>query len=218
VPFPHTRFYIRDKKLFVELTMLANVVGYFIELKNQYTRYNLEVMLSLNSVYSQRLFEIIMLYKGRKQYIFRYTVTTLQTVLNCNYPNWYDFKKRVLEPAKKDLNEKAKILLEYSPSAKKGKKVIEIEFTIKSELETHIENTKEELRQYDQMDIAQIYQSAIQLLGHYDFTNAQKEKILSDFNLIKSFIVIHAKLASGQAKKVKNPTAYVAQSLGFGKK
>lgn len=215
VPFPLTRYLNEGMKGYVELTMLADVIPHFVELKNQYTRYNLELMLNMKSVYSQRLFEICMMHKGRGQYSFQFNVEKIQGILNCNYAKYNDFKKRVLLAAQKELAEKAGIIFEFTPSKKEGRRISEITFTLKTEKQLAIDAVNQEFDQYQSMDIAQLIQNAAYLLKNYTFTNKQKGDILTNRELLIKFLEVESKVANGQ-HKAKNPTAYIAKSLGWG--
>jgi plasmid replication initiation protein len=217
VPFPLTRYINEGMKGYVELTMLADVIPHFVELKNQYTRYNLEIMLNMRSVYSQRLFEIVMMHKGRGQYSFQFSVDRLQNILNCKYDRYNDFKRWALLAAQKELAEKAGIVLDFAPCKKEGRRITEIAFTLKTEKQLAIEAVNEEFNQYEAMDIATLLQTAIQLLKNYTFTNKQKDEILMNRELLIKFLEVESKVANGQ-HKAKNPTAYIAKSLGWGGK
>ena len=130
-PFPRVRSEVVDGKKVIELTMFSAVVPHFAELGHRYTKYDIDVMLSLSSVYAQRMFEIVSMFSNRGQKQFSYTVTELREMLNC--PDSYryvDFKINALDIARRELQQKANIHLEYVPSAKEGKKVVELTFSV----------------------------------------------------------------------------------------
>ncbi len=219
VPFPKVKYYTgEDGKAYIELTMLSDVVQYFLELKNSYTSYNLEIMLSIKSVYAQRIFEIIMMFtKGRKRYVFDYNIDELQNILSCNYPNFADFKKRVLEPSIAELREKANIIFEYHVIGKKGKKVTDLQFVVKTPERIAQEAVESELYQWSLLTEEELRRTCEQLLDSYQFSTKQVKAILSDGMLIRKFMLLDSQLVNGEIKGVRNATAYLAQSLGFGK-
>ena len=105
------------------------MVPHFAELGQRYTKYDIDVMLSLSSVYAQRIFEIVSMYQNRRQLQFTYEVEQLMMILNCPKAySFYDFKKNALMVAQRELEQKADILLEWKPSKKEGKRIVETHF------------------------------------------------------------------------------------------
>ena len=80
-----------------------------------------------------------------------------------------------------------------------------------------LKESNEEFNQYEAMDIATLLQTAIQLLKNYTFTRKQSDDILTNRELLIKFLEVESKVANGQ-HKAKNPTAYIAKSLGWGGK
>lgn len=221
VPFPEARYYTNavDGLAYVDLTMFANVVPFFMELKNTYTKYDFETMLSIKSVYAQRIFEIIMMETGgRKKYVFNYKVKDLQFVVGSDYDNFADFRRRVLDPAKKELEEKADIFMEYFVVSKIGRKVSEIQIAVKSKLQIETSQRDDDLYNWATTDNKSFVASCEGAMEEYSFTIQQEAKILKDSKLLRKFMLLHTQFKEGAISNVSNPTAYMAQSLGFGKK
>lgn len=217
-PFPMIEYYKIGKQSFIRTTMLSNVVPYFIDLGKHYTRYSLEIILSLKSTYSQRFYEILMMYVGRKQRTFTYSIEQLKFMFDC--PESYAFdeiKKRALKPAQKELLDKANLIFEFIPSRKEGKKIIELEFTIKTKLETALDAMIQEAEQFQQGTPLEKRDYTMRLLNNYKFSRIQQDEILSDPNKWAIFMQIDSEIFNG-VRMVENPTAYIAKSLGFDKK
>ena len=217
VPFPRVKSTKINGKRYLELLMLSDVVPSFIELGKRYTSYSVELMLSLSSTYSQRMYEIIMMFYGRGQKQFTYEVNDLRTALN--YPaehEYFDFKRRALLSAQKELAEKIKLYFDFEPSVKQGKVVVELRFTIKSEIDLINEDVQADLSLARAMQPHEVAALARNLIYSYTFTKKQQEELLQDMNLMETFIRVHTEIHYGK-RVVKNPTAYIAQTLGFGK-
>lgn len=217
-PFPMIEYYKIGKQSFIRTTMLSNVVPYFIDLGKHYTRYSLEIILSLKSTYSQRFYEIVMMFVGRKQRTFKYSIEQLKFMFDC--PESYSFdeiKKRALKPAQKELLDKANLIFEFMPSKKEGKKIIELEFTIKTKLETALDAMVQEADNFQKGTPLEKRDYTMRLLNNYKFSRIQQDEILSDPNKWAIFMQIDSEIFNG-VRTVENPTAYIAKSLGFDKK
>lgn len=217
VPFPRVKYYKSGKNTFVRLTMLSDVVPLFIELGKQYTRYSLEIILSLKSVYSQRFYEIIMMYVGRNQRNFTYTIDRLKFMFDC--PDSYTFKeiKRwALTPAQKELEEKAGVIFTFEPSKKEGKKILELTFSVKSKTELALEAVASEANEFHQGTPLEKRDYLMRLLNNYKFSRIQQDEIIADPQKWATFMQIDSEIFNG-VRTVENPTAYIAKSLGFDK-
>lgn len=200
----------------IEITMLANVIPYFAELGQRYTKYECDVMLSLKSVYAKRMFGIVSEYHNRGQHQFRYLVEELRAILN--YPEehrYNDFVLYALEVSKRQLQEKAGITLGWTPTKKAGKRVVELEFSVKNAQQLAAEAVKQDQKAINQMSINEAVTTAWQLMKNYQLKAWQKDLIISDHTLLETFYRVDSELANGLRTNVKNPTAYLVKSLGI---
>lgn len=101
---------------------------YLIDLKNNYTQYELFVTLPMTSAYSFKMYELLKSYRHKSrvdlelEYMKEYLCAT-------HYTNFKDFKRRVLEVAIREINEYTDIFVMWQ-RVTKGKKVIAISFEI----------------------------------------------------------------------------------------
>jgi len=217
-PFPLVQSNTVNGLRVIEITMLANVVPYFAELGQRYTKYDIDVMLSLSSVYAQRMFEIVSMFYNRGQRQFRYGVEQLRTILNCPETYRYnDFVINALGVAQKELTSKANLLLEWSPTKKVGKRVVELEFVIKTTRQLAVEGVEQDRQTINQMPIHEAVQRAWSLMADYKLKSWQKEMIVADHALLEIFYRVHVELINGLRSDVKNRTAYLVKSLGIDK-
>ena len=217
VPFPRVRSRRLQGKRYVELTMYSEVVPDFIELGKRYTSYDLKRMLSLSSIYAQRMYEIIMMFYGRGQKVFTYDVNKLRIALN--YPadhDYFDFKRKALQVAQQEMQQKVGLQFEFAPSQKSGRSISELRFEVKSAQDLVNEDVETDLLTVQTMQPHEIAAVAHNLIHSYTFTRKQQNLILQDLALMDTFIRLHTEIYHGK-RDVKNATAYIAQALGFGK-
>lgn len=217
IPFPRVRSVKLNGKRHLELVMLADVVPAFVELGKRYTSYNIKLMLSLSSVYAQRMYEIIMMFYGRGQNVFTYEVAKLRTALN--YPpdhDYFDFKRKAITVAQQEMQQKVGLYFEFTPSRKTGKSITELRFEVKSAQDLIHEDVEADRMTIQAMQPHEIAALARNLIVNYKFTKKQQNQILQNIDLMDTFIRLHTEIHHGK-REVKNPTAYIAQSLGFGK-
>lgn len=111
-----------------------DLMPYLIQLKNNFTQYELINILSLTSSYAIQLYEILKSYEWKHQWIvscddFR---DIFQVDDKKSYNNWGDLKKRVIDCAIKQINEKTDLTVFYKDNCKRGKKATQLAFIIHS--------------------------------------------------------------------------------------
>lgn len=102
-----------------------------LDLKKYFTRVPVVELIACRSTYGQRLYEL--LYQFADTGIRLMTVEELRQKLNLQnkYPNFYDFRKRVLKQAKKDVEEHTNMSFTWEEiKAKKGRKIERLIFDI----------------------------------------------------------------------------------------
>ena len=121
----------------VEVKMNPDTIEYFIDLKKHFVKYKLSNILTLKSVYSIRIYELM------KQNLYKKTVTysldeikNILGVENDEYKRSRDFRINVLDRAFEEINDKTDIKFSFE-EIRKGRTVTDIEFKIS-------ENTKNE--------------------------------------------------------------------------
>ncbi|MGL4617071.1 MAG: replication initiation protein [Mycoplasmoidaceae bacterium] len=96
-----------------------------------YTPINLEIFFSFKTFAAQRLYELIRLWSNSKHTI-NYSVTDIKKALminNTSYIEYGNFKRRIIIPAIKELEKKAKMKIDIKEH-KQNKKVISIDFMV----------------------------------------------------------------------------------------
>ena len=218
-PFPYAKY--EGSKGRIRLTMLANVVPYFMELKNGYSEFELFAALSLSSEYSQKLYPLLSRWKDTGIWNNVEIEQLKDTLRATHYNRFVHFKQRVLDQAVKEINEKTDI--EISIDYKKtGRIVTHLTFNILSKSKKEQINAalavKEEMDSVANLNIGQIMVQASQILSTYNFSATQYMAIMTKPQMLQLFIEEDSKITHGVRKDVKNKTAYMATILGFSKK
>ena len=94
-----------------------------------YTSYTFRYVLPMKSTYSIRLYELVKSYQKNNS-SWWFDLGSLKHLLDCdNYKRFPDFRRYVLEPAVKEINQYTDIKLDYN-LIKQGRKVVAIDFTM----------------------------------------------------------------------------------------
>lgn len=215
LPFPRIKYNL-DNCGNIEITMFSDIVPQFIKLGKEYTRYNLEIMLSLSSKYSQRIFEILRLYHGRKVFEFELNIEELKESINATtYKNYKDFRVNVLDVSQKELFEKAGITFEYSTNGKQ-RNIDTLKFNLITWKELASDDVSQELANYRGATALTQYNGVRAILEEkYTFKKDKIEYIINSQELREKFVSVNALIETGLVEIVKNKTSYMAACLGL---
>lgn len=98
----------------IEVSFHQDMLPYLYELYGQYTQYTLDNILAMGSHYTIRLFELLKSYENLRKPI-QFTPSELRTRLDAEqYTHFYDLRRRVLDPAVKDINEISDLEVSYT--------------------------------------------------------------------------------------------------------
>ena len=118
----------QQKEGWVELYWWPKLLPHLTGLKRQFTTYQLQQASALRSAYSWKLLELLMRFQGtgRAEYTIEDFKASMETP-----PSLTDFgqvKRRVIDPAVKELTEKDGWLIQWEP-IKAGRRVARLRFT-----------------------------------------------------------------------------------------
>ncbi len=220
-PFPFAKI----KNGALEVALYREAVPYFIDLKLRgYTAYQLDVALSLSSVYSQRLFELLSRFKDTGKWYVE--ISKLKFLLGIDKDKGYNgaaangnLKLKVIEPAMKELAEKTDIEFNYS-FQKEGRKYVSIQFDIYTKkLIKHIETVDakaDAVNVLEQVADASLGQQMVFLhtaLADYQFDEKQKRKIIEVSKFTVKFVEVHSQILTGAIQVQTTQTRYMAGIL-----
>lgn len=106
-----TQYYDGEGKIGIQFTKW--IAPYLSALNDQYTSYRLSAIANMKSIYSLRLYELLIQFRNtRKRAI---TVSEFKRILGLEevYKRFTDLKKRVIEPSIKEINEYSDIRVNY---------------------------------------------------------------------------------------------------------
>lgn len=105
---------------------------FLLELSSKFTSYRLANVVKLKSTYAIRIYELLKQYEDlRERTISLENLRYYLDAMNV-YPNYANFKQRVLKPSQKELNQKTDISFEFE-EIKLGRKVQKIRFIIRAQ-------------------------------------------------------------------------------------
>lgn len=178
----------------IEIIFTEAVVNEITRLSSHFTKYALERIATLNSIYSVRLYELLVKWvSAKKTNQFEYQVFRDQMgVMSTEYKRMSDFKRRVLEPSIKEINEKTDLKVHYD-QIKNGPTITHFTFTVHRKVEPKL--------------VKQRANNVIKELNGDLFTiDGLSDKQLWRITRHKHFINTYGGMAKGYAGK--NWTAY----------
>ncbi len=141
-----TQISYHDATGFMQIKFSEEIQPYLHQLKKHFTTYGIEQIAQFKSIYSVRIYEysIMHLNKSKKnKYHFTLLVEELKKKLELGdkYQRFCDFKTRVLERAKKEINKHSDLNLTYK-IVKLGRSPNKIEFTVTRKAEKALTHQK----------------------------------------------------------------------------
>ena len=105
---------------------------FLLELSSKFTSYRLANVVKLKSTYAIRIYELLKQYEDLRERTI--SLENLRYYLDAMdvYPNYTNFKQRILKPSQKELNQKTDISFEFE-EIKLGRKVQKIRFIIRAQ-------------------------------------------------------------------------------------
>ncbi len=119
-----------EKSGVVKFSFDSLIAPFLFEIKKNFTKYPLKHVIKLRSTYSIRIYELLKQYAkiGER----KFDLMELRQVLGIEddlYPRFFDFKKRVIEPAQKEIAEHTDIEFTFT-KIKKKRSIVGLVFKI----------------------------------------------------------------------------------------
>lgn len=200
----------QNSKGYVLLEFSPQLKPYLLQLKNQFTKIDIVDTLRLKSIYSLRIFELLVQYES----IGKRTITIENLRSWCGlstdeYPFYADVKRRIIERARVEINAKTEYEVSYK-EIKESRKVIEVEWTIKKK--TYFEKNQIEKATIIENELRS-ENAIIQQFSEYGFTNYHSKKIIKSNDqetLINAIKSVDIQVSRGKAK---NPKAMLIKAI-----
>lgn len=145
-----------------------------------FTKYRLGNVMKMRSVYSIRIYEILKKWENTKGKKCEYEIYELRRIVGVpegKMERYYDFKRYVIEVAKKELPEKTDIGFTYKP-IKQGRSVKWIRFYIKPRKKTFITDTSGQ--EHDCADIPSSTEIPAEIMKHVPEQYRTNHSVLRD--------------------------------------
>ncbi|MCG2575325.1 replication initiation protein RepM [Acinetobacter sp. ME22] len=132
-------FYVDDLAL-LEITFAPDVVPLITRLEEHFTKYEAKQVAHLTSKYATRLYELLIAWRevGKVPQLELNEFRNRLGLIDNEYTAMSDFKKRVLEPSIKQINEHTDITVTYEQH-KKGRTITGFSFKFKQKAQPKIE-------------------------------------------------------------------------------
>lgn len=131
---------------YADIEINSNLLPFLSELHEQFTRYKLSNITKLSSLYAIRLYELLKIQENLGKRIFFIDNLRKKLKLTDNsLPSFKDFRRRVLEIAKREINSKTDLTIDYI-FHKEGRKIVAVEFNIESKSKSNLLSVSKELQ------------------------------------------------------------------------
>ena len=190
----------------ISLSFHPHLKPFFLQLKRNFTKINIVDVMGLQSIYSIRIYELL----KQKEYVGMRIITIDEIRDYCGiskekYKQINDLRRKVLEVAKLDINEKTDIEITYS-MIKEGRKYVSVSFDVKNKkkIKKISESLKKEINKREEL---------IKEIQDYGFSRNTIIKMISDrsdFDIEQSILSVNYQIQNGN---VKNPKAMLRTAL-----
>jgi len=193
----------------LEIGVDSKIRPFYGYLKAHFTTFQLDLAITLNSIYAKRFYEILSMYKNLPDKVFRVSLDKLKLQLGLTdkdtgkdkYPLYANFKHNVLKPAE-EINTATDLAFTYR-EIKRGRKVVELEFTV-------IYTPKDTEIDYNEQETALFSRLITDFSLRKDQATAAL-RTLPPTEITKRLYQIQLLMSDG---KVSNVGAYTAERLG----
>ena len=129
-----------SKKGLIMLMLSQEISPYVLALKEKFTRYQTKNILTMQSFYAIRLYELLQMRIGmdkKKEMVYQFKVTELRVILQCEsrFKQVGEFKRFVLDIAIKEISEETEYSCTYN-CRKTGRIITDILFLIQEKKQT----------------------------------------------------------------------------------
>ena len=208
---------------YVELSFDPKLKPFLLNLKEAFTQYDIRYIISLRSLNTVRIYELLKQYE--KVRFREFKLEELKFILNLEgkYPRYVDFRIRVLDAAQKELKKSTDISFDYE-EIKEGRHVSRIRFIIHSQKNENAEARIINLNESDSISfspvivISSAYTDLIQLftelepaLREDDIINFIDSQQASEAALFD--ILLYAKQEKQKGIQIRSLLAYIQNGL-----
>lgn len=199
----------------IQLTFNQRLKPYLLEIKERFTKINIGDLVSLKSIYAIRIFELLKQYEsiGSRDFSLN-ELREYCGISQHQYQLYGHLKKRIIEIAKREINDKTDIFIDYEET-KQSRKIISINFSIKrnpnygkTEFEKH--QTQKTVLIHKEL---RSESALIDRIIEYGFTRKTAQKLIKSHN--EEVVTNAVKSVDSQVSRghVKNPKAMLSTAI-----
>ena len=205
---------IQKRSSTVSFTIHPKIWDCMLDFSKGFRKYELKTAMSFESVYSMRFYELLSGQTNPISYTIEYLKDRFQIV--DKYKQINDFVKRVIEPAKKELDEKSPYTFEYKIN-KTGRKFTSITFFPIYQAQNRDEDLETKALQKQISPSWDLSKNALDYLRNgFLFTPAEIKQNMDLFKKaqseIRDFIYFMSQVKP-RANRAKNPKGYLINSI-----
>jgi plasmid replication initiation protein len=206
--------YLKNKGI-IKLSFHPYLKPYMLQVKERFTKISLGDVMGLRSVHTIRVYELLKQYETiGKRGILLIDLREYCGIEATQYKKFNNFKKDILERAKREINEKTDILIDYE-EIKTSRKITSIKFTIKPNPKYN--QTEIEKIQLKKADIIQKELRSelvfIERMSEYGFSKQTAKKLLEGHGEEVLENALKAVNLQVQKSNVKNPKAMLLTAI-----
>jgi len=123
----------------VTLSFSNKIVPYLTLLHTQLTSYDLKQISNLNSSYAIRFYELMIQFKSTRERWIKLDTLKERLELQNQYSRFFDFKKRIIDPAIIEINNTTNLIVSWN-TVKKGRVITGLMFIIKEKKNICVSN------------------------------------------------------------------------------
>ena len=186
------------------------LLPFLLEIKSNFTEYQLHHLLSLNSAYAIKLYKLLYQYKKIKSRCFLVNELKKQFGIHEKYAEYKSFKQRVIDPSIRQINDSTDLIVQYN-EIKIGRRVEKIEFTF--------ELKKSENLETKQIDIINTVSNTEVNYINEEFVNelsTQTKDLILRYNFEKGNDYVDACIIYAKRNAKTNFDKYLADTLTNG--
>lgn len=201
IPFPVVKYQKRWGHLKIKIEPEA--LGYLAELTPGYIWIRLKSILSLNSKYSQRWYELFI---GRKDF-GRWPNVTIDYIkqimqVDESYKDKAGLLRRVVYEPIREINEKTNLFIQYTPINNQKRPILGFDFTIKNQKAKGEAEVYEKIEKYyDELALmgpVEVSQRLIELTREYELPPKTFNEMMDDSSIIDAVLEADAKIKAGK--------------------
>ena len=191
----------------VELGFSNDLKPYLLQLGSHFTKLEFNKMVSLNSVYAVRIYELLKQYEIIRERTI--TLKELKEILEIkvkSYNIYNNLKRRIILKAKEEINEKTDLLIDFE-EIKTGRKVTAIKFRIAKKEKIKLEITELRQKEYSK-EVLELFK-VVKKTEKTESIKELLEKLLKKY----SYEVVRSNISYSNKKSDTNYQAYLSNAL-----